>query len=206
MILKVDHVGIAVKSLEDRVGFWHDGLGLALGGTESVPTEGVRVAFLPAGTSRVELLEATRPDSPIAKFIDKRGEGIHHITFEVERIQPVLDRLKAQGVPLLDDAPRPGAARGRRSRSFTRGPRGVVLVELVEKPPAAGHGKPGLGAGAAVLVYLRDPQEKMWGVLRERDVSGLTLEGMDLASFDAWTSQVERGEDRNRAVASFSFQ
>ena len=69
MILRVDHVGIAVKSLDDRVGFWHDGLGLELGGTEAVPTEGVRVAFLPVGTSRVELLEATRPDSPIAKFI-----------------------------------------------------------------------------------------------------------------------------------------
>jgi methylmalonyl-CoA/ethylmalonyl-CoA epimerase len=194
MILKVDHVGIAVKSLEDRVGFWHDGLGLVLGGTESVPTEGVRVTFLPVGASHVELLEATRPDSPIARFIEKKGEGIHHITFEVERIQPVLDRLKAHGVPLLDDTPRPGAA-GTKVAFLHPRAAGGVLVELVEKPAAAGHGKPGLGAGDAVLVYLRDPQEKMWGVLRERDVSGLTLEGMDLASFDAWISHVERGED-----------
>ncbi len=194
MILKVDHVGIAVKSLEDRVGFWQDGLGLELGGTESVPTEGVRVAFLPAGTSRIELLEATRPDSPIAKFIEKRGEGIHHITLEVERIQPVLDRLKSQGVPLLDDAPRPGAA-GTKVAFLHPRAAGGVLVELVEKPASAGRGKAGLSAGDAVLAYLRDPQEKMWGVLRERDVSGVTLEGMDLASFDAWTSQVERGEE-----------
>lgn len=194
MILKVDHVGIAVKSLEDRVGFWQDGLGLELGGTESVPTEGVRVAFLPAGTSRIELLEATRPDSPIAKFIEKRGEGIHHITLEVERIQPVLDRLKAQGIPLLDDAPRPGAA-GTKVAFLHPRAAGGVLVELVEKLASAGRGKAGLGAGDAVLAYLRDPHEKMWGVLRERDVSGVTLEGMDLASFDAWTSQVERGEE-----------
>jgi len=193
MILKVDHVGIAVKSLDDRVGFWRDGLGLELGGVETVPTEGVRVAFLPAGPSRVELLEATRPDSPIAKFIEKRGEGIHHITFEVEAIQPVLDRLKARGVPLLDDTPRPGAA-GTKVAFLHPRAAGGVLVELVEKP-AAGRGRAGLLAGDAVLVYLRDPNEKMWGVLLERDVSGLTLEGMDLASFDAWTSQVERGED-----------
>ncbi len=194
MILKVDHVGIAVKSLDDRVGFWQDGLGLSLSGTETVPSEGVRVAFLPAGTSRVELLEATRPDSPIAKFIEKKGEGIHHITFEVERIQPVLDRLKAKGVPLLDDTPRPGAE-GTKVAFLHPRAAGGVLVELVEKPAAPRGGKTGLNAGDAVLVYLRDPHEKMWGVLRERDVSGLTVEGMDLASFDAWTSQVERGEE-----------
>ena len=193
MILRVDHVGIAVKSLDDRVGFWRDGLGLELGGTETVPTEGVRVTFLPAGSSRVELLEATRPDSPIAKFIEKRGEGIHHITFEVEAIQPVLDRLKAGGVPLLDDRPRPGAA-GTKVAFLHPRAAGGVLVELVEKQ-AAGRAKAALGAGDAVLLYLRDPNEKMWGVLRERDVSGLTFEGMDLASFDAWTSQVERGEE-----------
>jgi len=193
MILRVDHVGIAVKSLDERVGFWRDGLGLELGGTETVSTEGVRVAFLPAGSSRVELLEATRPDSAIAKFIEKRGEGIHHLTFEVEAIQPVLDRLKAQGIPLLDDAPRPGAEGSKVAFLHPRAA-GGVLVELVEKR-AAGRAKAGLLAGDAVLVYLRDPNEKMWGVLHERDVSGLTVEGMDLASFDAWTSQIERGED-----------
>jgi methylmalonyl-CoA/ethylmalonyl-CoA epimerase len=193
MILKVDHVGIAVKSLEDRLGFWHDALGMALAGTETVPTEGVRVAFLAAGDSRVELLEANRPDSPVAKFVDKRGEGIHHITFQVEAIQPVLDRLKALGIPLLDDAPRAGA--GGTMVAFLH-PRaaGGVLVELVQRPAQAGAGTARIGAGDAVLVYLRDPHEKMWGVLRERDASGLTLQGLDLASFDAWTAQVERGE------------
>ena len=193
MILKVDHVGIAVKSLEDRLGFWHDALGMGLTGTEIVPTEGVRVALLAAGDSRIELLEASRPDSPVAKFIDKRGEGIHHITFQVEEIQPVLDRLRARGIPLLDDTPRPGA--GGTMVAFLH-PRaaGGVLVELVERPAQVGSGPGKIGAGDAVLVYLRDPHEKMWGVLRERDASGLTIEGLDLASFDAWTAQVERGE------------
>jgi methylmalonyl-CoA epimerase len=182
-----------VKSLEDRLGFWHEALGMALAGTETVPTEGVTVAFLTAGDSRVELLEANRPDSPIAKFVDKRGEGIHHITLQVEAIQPLLDRLKARGVPLLDDAPRRGA--GGTMVAFLH-PRaaGGVLVELVEKPAASGQGPAKIGAGDAVLVYLRDPHEKLWGVLRERDASGLTLQGLDLASFDAWTAQVERGE------------
>jgi len=193
MILKVDHVGIAVKNLDDRLGFWREALGMRLAGTEAVATEGVRVAFLPAGESRVELLEATRPDSPVAKFLDTRGEGIHHITFQVEAIQPVLDRLKALGISLLDDSPRAGAG-GTKVAFLHPRAAGGVLVELVERPADAGSGSAKIGAGDAVLVYLRDPHEKMWGVLRERDASGLTLQGLDLASFDAWTAQVERGE------------
>lgn len=194
MILKVDHVGIAVASLDEGLSFWHDALGLQVGGTETVATEGVKVAFLPAGESRVELLESARPDSPIAKFIAKRGPGIHHITFQVEQIQAVLDRLRARGVPLLDDAPRPGA-HGTKVAFLHPRAAGGVLVELVEKAGSGARRGTGIQAGDAVLVYLREPQEKLWGVLRERDASGLTLEGMDLASFDAWTTQVERGEE-----------
>jgi len=194
MILRVDHVGIAVSSLDEALSFWHDALGLPVGGSETVATEGVQVAFLPAGESRVELLESSRPDSPIAKFIAKRGAGIHHITFEVEAIQPVLDRLRARGVPLLDDVPRPGA-HGTKVAFLHPRAAGGVLVELVEKPGAVGRREAGIHAGDPVLVYLREPQEKLWGVLRDRDVSGLTLEGMDLASFDAWTTQIERGEE-----------
>lgn len=191
MILKVDHVGIAVSSLAERLPFWRDLLGLRVAGTETVPTEGVTVAFLPAGTSRVELLEAARPDSPIAKFVRSRGEGIHHITLEVEAIQPVLDRIRAAGAPMLDDAPRSGAS-GTKVAFLHPRASGGVLVELVEGRAGA-RARGGLAAGAPVLAYLRDPQEKMWGILRERDASGVTLEGMDLASFDAWTAQVERG-------------
>lgn len=194
MILGVDHVGIAVRSLDERLSFWHEALGMAFCGTESVPSEGVRVAFLSAGGSKVELLEADRPDSPVGKFIDKRGEGIHHITFRVDAIQPVLDRLKSKGVPLLDDTPRPGAL-GTKVAFLHPRAAGGVLIELVELPAGAGGTSGGIGAGDPVLVYLRDPHEKLWGVLRERDASGLTVCGLDLASFDSWTAQVERGED-----------
>ena len=193
MILKVDHIGIAVTSLDAGLSFWRDALGLPLGGTETVGTEGVRVAFLPAGESRVELLEAVRPDSPIGKFIAKRGEGIHHVTFQVDAIQPVLDSLKARGVPLLDDTPRPGAG-GTKVAFLHPRAAGGVLVELVETN-APGRGRTtAIGAGDPVLLYLRDPHEKLWGVLRERDASGVTIEGLDLASFDAWMAQEERGE------------
>jgi methylmalonyl-CoA/ethylmalonyl-CoA epimerase len=194
MILKIDHVGIAVSSLRERLEFWRDALGMTVGGTEPVPSEGVTVAFLPAGASRVELLEASRPDSPIAKFLDKRGEGIHHITFQVEAIQPVLDRLRAHGVPLLDDAPRAGAE-GTRVAFLHPRAAGGVLVELVEKTASGARRGGGIAAGDPVLLYLRDPHEKLWGVLRERDASGITLTGFDLASFDAWMTQVERGEE-----------
>jgi methylmalonyl-CoA epimerase len=194
MILKIDHVGIAVESLGERLAFWRDALGMRVAGTENVATEGVTVAFLPAGESRVELLEASRPDSAIAKFLAKRGEGIHHITLQVEAIQPVLDRLKARGIPLLDDAPRPGAGGSKVAFLHPRAA-GGVLVELVEKSHAGPARARGVAAGDPVLLYLRDPHEKLWGILRERDASGVTLEGLDLASFDAWMAQVERGED-----------
>jgi methylmalonyl-CoA epimerase len=167
---------------------------MTVAGTEDVPTEGVRVAFLPAGEARVELLQALRPDSPIARFLDKHGEGIHHVTFQVDAIQPVLDRLKESGVPLLDDAPRPGAS-GTKVAFLHPRAAGGVLVELVERPgPATAPGRR-VAAGEPVLLYLREPHERLWGILRERDASGITIEGFDLTSFDAWTAQVERGED-----------
>ena len=194
MILKIDHVGIAVGSLSERLTFWRDALGMRVAGTEGVPTEGVTVAFLPVGESRVELLEASRSDSAIARFLAKRGEGIHHITLQVEAIQPVLDGLKARGIPMLDDTPRPGAA-GTKVAFLHPRAAGGVLVELVEAEHAPPGRARGVTAGEPVLVYLRDPHEKLWGVLRERDASGVTLQGFDLASFDAWTTQVERGED-----------
>jgi methylmalonyl-CoA/ethylmalonyl-CoA epimerase len=193
MILKIDHIGIAVSSLSDRVGFWHDALGIPLGGTETVASEGVKVAFLPVGPSRVELLESTRPDSAIGKHIAKRGEGIHHLTLAVEAIQPILDRLKSKGVPLLDETPRAGAS-GTRIAFLHPRAAGGVLVELVERPGPRGQGTASIAPGDAVLLSLRDPHEKMWGVLRERDASGVVIQGLDVASFDAWTSEVERGE------------
>jgi methylmalonyl-CoA epimerase len=193
MILRLDHVGIAVRSIDESLRFWELALGLELEGREAVPTEGVDVAFLPVGRSRLELLQATSTDSPVARFVDKRGPGIHHLTFEVDDIVTTLDRLAGVGIELLDRVPRTGAGGTRVAFVHPRAT-GGVLVELVERlrrAPASG----GLDVGETVLAYLRDPHEKLWGVLRRLDPSGIVVEGIDLTSFDDWVAQVENGEE-----------
>jgi LAO/AO transport system kinase len=106
---RLDHVGIAVADLNAALAFYRDALGLDIEAPEEVATQRVRAHFIPAGEAALELLEATAPDSPIAKFVEKRGPGLHHITLRVEDIHAVLAQLKARGVRLIDEAPRPGA-------------------------------------------------------------------------------------------------
>jgi methylmalonyl-CoA/ethylmalonyl-CoA epimerase len=105
----LDHIGIAVKDLAAALAFYRDALGLEIEGSEEVESQKVRAHFAGVGEARLELLEATAPDSPIAKYIDKRGPGLHHITLRVDDIHGVLAQLKARGVRLIDEAPRPGA-------------------------------------------------------------------------------------------------
>jgi methylmalonyl-CoA/ethylmalonyl-CoA epimerase len=105
----INHVGIAVKSLESSISFYRDVLGMIFEGTEEVVEQKVRVAFLAVGESRIELLEATSEDSPVAKFLEKNGEGVHHLAYEVEDIEKTLEKLKATGVRLIDEKPRHGA-------------------------------------------------------------------------------------------------
>jgi methylmalonyl-CoA epimerase len=100
--MKIDHIGIAVKSLEEAVKVYQTAVGLSLAGYDEVEEQGVKVAMLDIGESRIELVEPTRPDSPIEKFMAKRGEGIHHIAVQVENIEEALARLKAEGVRLID--------------------------------------------------------------------------------------------------------
>ncbi len=104
----LDHVGIAVSSIEDRLEIYR-ALGLEVGGREEVASEKVRVAFLPLGETRLELLEATAPDSPIASFIAKRGEGVHHVCIRVADVRAAMAELASRGFTLLSDEPRPGA-------------------------------------------------------------------------------------------------
>jgi methylmalonyl-CoA/ethylmalonyl-CoA epimerase len=189
MTLRLDHVGIAVRSLDERLPFWTEALGLVVAGTDTVPTEGVRVVFLPAGEARLELLEPTAPDSPIARFLDKRGEGLQQIALAVDDVQAVLDRMRRLGLALLDEAPRVGA-HGTKVAFLHPKATGGVLVELVERPSQEAAR---LEPGTPVLAYLRDPREKLWGVLRRLDAAGVALEGLDVASFDDWAAQVERG-------------
>src|SRR6478735_9806806 len=107
--MKINHLGIATKRIDDALGFWVDALGLENAHTEVVEDQKVRVAMLPIGESRVELLEPTSDDSPISKFLEKRGGGIHHIAVEVDDIEASLAQLKAKGMRLIDEAPRVGA-------------------------------------------------------------------------------------------------
>ena len=107
--MKIDHLGIATKSIDESLKFWQDSLGLENVHTEVVEDQKVRVAMLPIGESRIELIEPTSPDSPIAKFLEKRGGGIHHIAIEVENIEASLAKLKENGARLIDETPRIGA-------------------------------------------------------------------------------------------------
>src|SRR5476649_1960330 len=105
----LDHIGIAVKDLPVALAFYRDALGLEVEAPEEVAPQRVRAHFLPVGDAKLELLEATAPDSPIAKYVDKRGPGLHHITLRVDDIHAALAQLKARGVRLIDEQPRPGA-------------------------------------------------------------------------------------------------
>lgn len=107
--MKINHLGIATKGIDEALAFWADALGLENVHTEIVDEQKVRVAMLPIGESRIELLEPTSDDSPISKFLEKRGGGIHHIAVEVEDIEATLTQLKAKGMRLIDETPRTGA-------------------------------------------------------------------------------------------------
>jgi methylmalonyl-CoA/ethylmalonyl-CoA epimerase len=135
--MKIDHLGIAVESIEEALAFYRDALGLTLKHTETVADQGVNVAMLPIGESRVELLEPTGPDTPVGKFIAKRGPGIHHICIAVDDIHAKLAELKAAGVQLIDETPRPGAEGCLVAFVHPKGSKGV-LIELSQK---AGHGE-----------------------------------------------------------------
>lgn len=131
--MKVEHIGIATRSIEEALGFWRDALGLEVKHTETVEEQGVRVAMLPIGEPRIELLEPTGPDSPVAKFLEKRGPGIHHVAVRVADIRAALARLKAAGARLIDEEPRIGA--GECLVAFVHpASSGGVLLELVQHP------------------------------------------------------------------------
>jgi len=128
---KIDHLGIAVRSIDEALKFYRDQLGLAVSARETVDTEKVHVAMLPTGDSRIELLEAMSPDSTIAKFVDKRGEGLHHVALRVPDLQAAVARLKAAGARVLND-PRPGA--GGHLYVFAHpSSTGGVLLELIQE-------------------------------------------------------------------------
>jgi len=131
-VLKIDHLGIAVKSIDAGKNFWSDVLGLEFEGAETVEAQKVTTAFFPVGESEVELLESTAPDGPVAKYIEKKGEGIQHVAFRVENIDEALAELKEKGIRLIDEKPRIGAG-GAKIAFLHPKATGGVLVELCER-------------------------------------------------------------------------
>jgi len=131
MTKKINHIGVAVKSIEASAPFYRDVLGMHFEGTETVAEQKVKVAFFSVGESRIELLEPTSDDSPVAKFLEKNGEGTHHVAYEVDDLVATLERLKASGVRLIDEVPRCGA-HGTKIAFLHPKASGGVLTELCQ--------------------------------------------------------------------------
>lgn len=135
---KIDHIGIAVHSLEETLPIYTDIFQMKLEGIETVESQGVKVAFLHAGNTMIELLEAVTEESAIAKFIEKRGQGIHHIAYQVEGISERIAELKEKGIRMIDETPRPGAHGTNVAFLHPKSAAGV-LYELCEHPEKGGQ-------------------------------------------------------------------
>ena len=131
--MRLDHIGIAVEDLEQALGFWRDQLGARVIKIETVEEQGARIAFLETGDATTELIEPTREDSPIGRFLAAGRPGIHHVTYRVDDLEQQLERLRHAGVPLINEQPVAGSRGTRIAFIHPRGT-GGVLVELVEHP------------------------------------------------------------------------
>ena len=130
MIRRINHVGIAVNNIEDAVRLYTDVLGLKVKETEIVEDQKVKTAIIPVGESKIELIESTDPEGTIAKFIERRGEGLHHLALEVSDIQDALETLVKEEIPLIDEKPRNGVENTKVAFLHPKGTK--ILLELVE--------------------------------------------------------------------------
>jgi len=131
-ILHIDHIGVASKDMKAALEFFVEKLGMKSQGFETIEDQAVKVAFLPLGEGEIEILESTRPDGPVAKFIETKGEGVQHIALRVENLDAALEELKAKGVRLIDEKPRRGAGGARIAFIHPKETHGVLL-ELCER-------------------------------------------------------------------------
>ncbi|HZP43601.1 MAG TPA: methylmalonyl-CoA epimerase [Candidatus Binatia bacterium] len=195
MLTRVHHVGLVVRKLEDGLAFWGDLLGLRVSKQATVADQGVRAALLPIGRSEIELLEPVDADGGVAKFLEKRGEGLHHVCFETPDVAAELGAARTQGFPLIDERPRPGLA-GTICFLHPKGTRGV-LVELATPPP--GEHAPAPAAGPLAGLALAEV------TARSRDAAGaadLFATKLGLARAAAEPGAVEAGGVRLRFVAA----
>ena len=130
MITKVNHIGIAVNSIDEAIKLYTEVLGLKVKGIEVIADQKVKTAIIPVGEIKIELLESTDPEGAIAKYIERRGEGLHHLAFEVSNIREALDTLKNKGIALIDEKPRKGVESSNISFLHPKGTK--VLMEIVE--------------------------------------------------------------------------
>ena len=197
--MRIHHLGVAVESIDKAARFYREALGLELTEKEEVPQEGVRVAFLPAGETRIELLEPLGEGSPIARFMAKRGEGIHHVCFQVESFDDAVAAIRARGGSFIEPVIRTGAG-GRRIAFIDPRSAHGVLMELKEAAEQDSESK-SFGPGSVVVVYLTDPPSKIWGLLRRVDQTGVAVEGVDLRFFEEWVAGVAKRELGSRDVS-----
>ncbi len=132
MVKKVDHIGIAVSNLDEALKFYQEILGMKLQGIEVVEEQKVKVAFLPIGDTEIELLESTDKEGPIARFIEKKGEGIQHIAYKVDDIEKALEEMRQKGIRLIDEKPRYGAGGAKIAFLHPKSTNGV-LIELCQR-------------------------------------------------------------------------
>ncbi len=132
MIKKIDHIAIVVHNIEEALQVYEGALGIELAEVKEMPEQAVRIAFLPVGESEIELVEPITAESGVARFLEKRGEGLHHVCLEVDDIEAALQDLAAQGIRIIDEQPRRGA-HGRVAFLHPKSAHGV-LIELIEKP------------------------------------------------------------------------
>jgi len=132
-ITKINHIAILVDDLDAPLSFWRDGLGLELAHVEDVPGEAASIAFLPTGESEIELVKPTTSDSGLARYLEKRGPGMHHLCLEVDDIVGMLDQLKAKGIQLINEEPKTGSD-GRKYAFIHPKAANGVMVELYELP------------------------------------------------------------------------
>jgi methylmalonyl-CoA/ethylmalonyl-CoA epimerase len=204
MIRGVAHIGVAVRSI-DEGRLFYEALGLEIEAVEEVESEGVRVAMIACGETHIELLEPTSDDSPIAKFLDKRGPGIHHLCFATDDVRADDQRLRDAGLQVLRDEPSRGAGDCRVQFVHPKSA-GGVLVELSEPPVQEAPSRARVIApGSTVVVNLREPNEKYWGALVEMQPFGLTLHCLSVTSFDDWTRSIIREQEPSLGLATVFF-
>jgi len=137
LLKKIYHLGYVVEDIEAAARFYEEHFDAALGEPEEVEEQGIVAAMFEVGESKIELVQPTRPDSPVGKFLEKRGEGLHHVAFQIEDLEGTLKELKENGVELIDEEPRIGVGRTRMAFVHPKGAFGV-LTELVELPERDG--------------------------------------------------------------------